>query len=75
MQHRVSEHVNKRGGEARASVIMPPGEKGGRMVNINGRRDERLLSVSLSAGCRPLLRPWESRDMPSRTSFNGRRVP
>ena len=27
------------------------------MVNINARKDERLLSVVLSAGCRPLLRP------------------
>ena len=47
MQHRVSEHVNKRGGEGKTSVIMPPegGGKGGGMLNINARKVERLLSV------------------------------
>lgn len=72
MQHKVSEHVNKRGGEGRTSVIVPPGGKRvEEWVNINARKDERLLSGSLVSRLQAIIKALIRYLMPFRTSSNG----
>ena len=71
MQHRVSEHVNKRGGEARASVIMPAGGKGGGMVNIKARKGREII-ISTVSRLQAIIKALIRYLMPLRTSSNGK---